>query len=156
MIAQRVIIIAILAFGVDSAFACSCIGEESVQQARKRADAVVVGTVVAVERLEVSYPGLLTHFPIYANRYTVLVEHTFKGRNAADTIIIVTGQGGGDCGYQFEVSKRYVIYGSRDNGAGESPWAEKPVTGRGIYWTSICTRTRAYDESEIKELEALK
>jgi hypothetical protein len=31
--------------------------------------------------------------------------------------------------------------------------ADLPLSGRGVYWTNICTRTKAYDEKEVKELE---
>jgi len=153
---QLLVIIAILVFGNDSAFACSCVGQEDVERARKKADAVVLGTVVAEERVEVTDPAMLTHFPVFVKRFTLQIERSFKGGTVADTVIVVTGMGNGDCGFEFAVGKRYVVYASRDAGNQGQLLASKPLTGRGVFWTNICTRTKTYDESEVKELEHLK
>lgn len=46
------------------------------------------------------------------------------------TVALMTGAGGGDCGYDFREGERYIVY------AHASPYGE-PTLG-----TSICTRTR--------------
>lgn len=140
--------------------ACSCIGEEDVSTARRRADGVFIGRVIRAERFEMSSPGLLTHFQHFQMRYTFAVERMFKGRalgrsadDAMDTLVVFTGLGGGDCGVRFEVGQRYVVYGADGHSWSGKMLAEVPLRGRGIYWTSICTRTRPYEETEVKALE---
>lgn len=157
MIRHLLTIMAVLILGIRAGFACSCIGQEDVEQAYRKADVVVLGTVIGVETLEVSYGlTIVPHFAMYVNRYTVRVEHLFKGRSVSGTVVVVTGLGGGDCGFLFEMDKRYVIYGD-DNGSNKTRmYADKPLKGRGIYRTNICTRTRAYDDAEVRDLEGLK
>jgi hypothetical protein len=65
-----------------------------------------------------SDPGLRQAVPLPA-------RHDTKSKTAkftADTIQIVTGFGGGDCGYEFEIGKDYIIYGEA--------WKEKTVSVR--------------------------
>jgi hypothetical protein len=145
-----------VAFIGCQAIACSCIGKEDVKQARKKADAVFLGSVITVEQLQVSVIGVFTQFPIYVKRYTLQVERSFKGKSVPDTVVIVTGVGSGDCGFVFKLNERYVVYGSRDGGNKERLFAEKPLVGRGIYWTNICTRTTGDHVSELEALDGLK
>lgn len=58
-------------------------------------------------------------------RVTFTVSTAWKGVNSKE-VVILTGFGGGDCGYKFEVGKDYLVY------AGGSP---KQLG------TSICHRT---------------
>ncbi len=141
---------------VTGAEACTCIGQENVQQARKRSDAVVVGKVISAVQQEIAATGEFAPSRSVVMRYSVLVERSFKGRIRGDTMIVYTGVGNGDCGYGFEEGHRYVIYGSRDLPYNGKWTGEKPLQGKNTLWTNICTRTRQYDESEIKELERLK
>lgn len=41
---------------------------------------------------------------------TFNVQSTLKGNKVDSTIKIMTGQGGGDCGYPFRVGKQYMVY----------------------------------------------
>ena len=81
------------------------------------------------------------------------MERWFKGRIAKDEVIVYTGMGGGDCGNEFELNKRFIVYAKRNDVNVKRFKADLPLSGRGIYWTNICTCTRAYHEKEVKELE---
>lgn len=131
--------------------ACTCIGQEDVKQARKHSDVVAVGRVIGGERLVITIADdtMLTSVVM---RYTILVERSFKGRIRGDTLVVYTGLGSGDCGYEFERDQCYVIYGNRDPHYNLKRTASTPLYGKNIIWTDICTRTRPYDESEIKTL----
>ena len=136
------------------AVGCSCIGSEDVKEARKRADLVVVGTIIDEEIVEVVDLGNLTHFPIQLKRYTVEVDQVFKGKRSTEKLTIVSGLGGDDCGVRFEVGQQYVIYAERD-GHTRLHRHNRWLVVKGVYWTDICTRTRAFEESEVRALGSL-
>jgi hypothetical protein len=98
--------------------ACLCGEPPPPIEAYKSAAAVFIGTVVS-GRLEGDS----------GRRYEFRVEESLKGK-LTDNLEIFTGRGGGDCGYNFEIGKKYLVY------AGSSQ--EK-------LGTSICTRTKPYD-----------
>ncbi len=63
------------------------------------------------------------------------VRDALSGVSPGQTEIeIVTGQGGGDCGYAFQPGIDYVVYAHLD--------------GEGRLATSICSRTRPLDQAE--------
>jgi hypothetical protein len=62
----------------------------------------------------------------------LLVEDTFRGALGGNDVEIVTGMGGGDCGYNFEKGKKYLVYASEH---------------RGRLYAGICSRTRLLSEA---------
>ncbi|MBN8679064.1 MAG: DUF4932 domain-containing protein [Chitinophagales bacterium] len=152
--------------GNSAAQACSCIGESTVKGQLKQMDAVLVGTVIASEYVQL-LPNKQTleliardstqanryMREIYVAKYTVLVEKIYKGKHIRDTVYIYSGRGGGDCGYRFKAEERYIIYGEKKNYFDGLFEQFVYPEGKNIYWTNICLRTTEYNESEIKELE---
>jgi hypothetical protein len=51
----------------------------------------------------------------YAQGITVLlsVNNVFKGNKTTQKIRIMTGIGGGDCGYYFQAGKSYIVYANK-------------------------------------------
>jgi hypothetical protein len=99
-------------------------------------------------------------FQSFQMRYTFIVERRFKGRTIrgaakgfSDTLVVFTGMGHGDCGFPFRTGGRYIVYGSDGDDEAKRLSADVPLSGRGIYWTSICTRSRPVDEAELRALE---
>jgi hypothetical protein len=140
----------------QKSIACSCIGEATVKEEIKRQDAVLVGTIVESEEIRI-YDTLSPSKTIYRVeiKYTLVVETVYKGRQVSDTAFIFTGSGGGDCGYNFQLGQKYIVY------AGNFMPDERynsPVSTENIssFYTSICTRTRPYNEEEIEEIEKYK
>ena len=128
------IIFAIFLFAIftflnaSNVLACSCVpqGSESIEtqvkQAYTNSAAVFVGEVVEVVKKPDGYS----------------VEVKFRNVKSwkselQDKITISTGQGSGDCGYKFEVGKKYLVYadGERNN-----------------LKTNICTRTSAFESNK--------
>jgi hypothetical protein len=68
------------------------------------------------------------------------VEDAFRGVQAS-TVEVLTGQGGGDCGYNFEQGRSYLVY------------AHKNETGE--MSTGICTRTRPIEKA-AEDLEFIR
>jgi len=62
-----------------------------------------------------------------------LVEDTFRGSLGGNDVEIVTGMGGGDCGYNFEKGRKYLVYASE--------W-------HGRLYTGICSRTRPLNQAD--------
>ncbi len=122
---------------VSSIFACSCVLLESdsiekqVREAYTNSNAVFVGEVVEV----IEKPD------------TFITEVKFKNVKSwknkfKDAVSITTGRGGGDCGYNFEVGKKYLVYTDGD---------------KNKLRTNICTRTSAFESyKDIGFLNLLK
>lgn len=114
----------------NEALACSCNGTSGPPcQAAWTADVVFAGIVSAVEPIDhdafdAPYQSVLVRFD---------VERGFVNA-VPGSLEIVTGRGGGDCGYSFTTGGRYVVYASK--------------TPSGRLSTGICSRTRPLDKAE--------
>jgi hypothetical protein len=69
-----------------------------------------------------------------------------SAENTADTVEIVTGIGGGDCGYPFRAGRTYLVYASRHR-----------VRDANYLSTGICSNTRELDQAgdDLAYLERL-
>jgi hypothetical protein len=121
-----VLLAALLA--ADAALACTCARTPPPQEAKNFMDAVFLGTVLDVARDVDGRQAVVR----------LKVEKVWKGAKCAEATV-VTGVGGGDCGYAFEAGKRYLVYASSDEGK---------------LRTSLCTRTRPAAQAE-EDLAAL-
>jgi hypothetical protein len=93
------------------------------------ADAVFAGTVRSVVEIDHDEYGQ----PYGSLLVTVDVERAFVSA-APGPLELITGRGGGDCGYKFAVGQRYLIY------------ADKTPIGQ---WSaSICSRTRPLEKAQ--------
>ena len=63
---------------------------------------------------------------------TFNVLHTYRGL-AASSATVLTGLGGGDCGFDFETGRKYLVYANRVNTE--------------ILFTSICSGTSSLEET---------
>jgi len=66
---------------------------------------------------------------------TMQVSHAYRGQ-ADGAVTVLTGLGGGDCGFDFEVGQEYLVYANR-------------ITG-GRLFTSICTGTAPLEQAAAK------
>ena len=142
------------AFGFPAALlACSCISPETPQDAVKDAKAVFLGLV---EKFEATGEPLVTRPPQALDDYGLTTPYgrdrqivalfrilrTWKGPQQP-SLAVLTGAGGGDCGYDFQVGEVYLVYAYRDNADGLA--------------TGICSRTKpAWKTQDVEEdLKAL-
>jgi len=120
--------------------ACSCAGPIEPERAFADASIVFEGKVVSVSdnytllrRAADAVSEKLGHPPKYEDYegnygFTVTFDVTRMWRGGGQRRIrIITGRGGGDCGYRFEQGKTYLVYGHCD--------------AAGTCGTSICSRT---------------
>ena len=98
-------------------------------EARWKAEAVFVGTVRSI--VDVNHDAY--ERPYLSRLVTVDVERAFANA-APGPLELITGRRGGDCGYQFAVGRRYLIY------AGKAP--------NGQWSASICSRTRPIEKAQ--------
>jgi len=110
-----------------SASACTCIEPPPPLEAMSRAEAVFLGVVVDADG---PYP-----VPVGANAYResnrwfrLRVIASWKGAEE-ETLVVTTGAGGGDCGYNFRVGDVYLVYAHSRSRADTVS-------------TSLCSRTR--------------
>lgn len=109
--------------------ACQCAGSAAPCQAYWKTDVVFVGTVVGSTKF-------ITGKGDYKSEQRLVrfnVVEAFRGVQTAQAEVI-TGWGGGDCGYGFESGQSYIVYAYR---------SEKDKR----LYTSICSRTRSLAEA---------
>lgn len=112
-------------------FACSCQFGGSVPcQEFWRVDAVFSGTVVSSGKIKVDRGSYKSDMRLVH----LTVDQPIRGMQTAE-VDVITGWGGGDCGYGFKPGQRYLVYAYRD---------EKDNS----LSTSICTRTRLLAEAD--------
>ena len=90
--------------------------KQHVSEAREKSKAVFSGEVV-----EVTADPKMRYLKV-----KLRVERIWKGI-LSNEVIVVTGRGGGDCGYPFEVGARYLVFAYGDDTKLE---------------TNICQRTK--------------
>lgn len=118
----------LIAFTASDSFACSCILqqdisiEKQVRDAYAKSASVFVGEVIEVN----SKPD------VYFVSVKFKVEKSWN-KNFQKEITVTTGKGGGDCGIEFVVGKKYLVYASGENDK---------------LSTNICTRTAAAEANK--------
>ena len=68
------------------------------------------------------------------------------------TLTILTGNGGGDCGFRFIEGQSYIVYGERDNYLFDVEDGIKTTRFKDAYWTNICTKTQQFNQDEADSI----
>ena len=105
---------ALLTAGETRVSACSCIGPIVACESAWTADAVFVGKVLHFG--SVTETG--DQFPRLQRLVRFDVQETFKGVPLGK-VEVVTGSGGGDCGYGFIEGRTYIVYAHRNAATGQ-------------------------------------
>lgn len=128
----RYLVVAIAIFGYFGVMgpavqACSCFGPGTPCESYGAASAVFAGTAISVRRAVEPKPGPVQ--PInYERIFKFAVDQSYLGV-AGTEVEISTGSGGGDCGYNFRIGERYLVYAHS--------YGDRLATG-------ICTRTKPF------------
>ena len=140
-------LIILFTFFSSVAYCCSCIGEATVKQELKRSDVVFTGKVISKKIIDLT-DTLIPAMKIQKAEFKLQVSTVFKGKIKQDTVTIITGVGGGDCGFNFEIGNEYIVYSSFEN-----KYYPQGNTVSKFLYTDICRLTRlATDTAEIKAL----
>lgn len=118
----------LLAFA-PPAFACSCRDPGPPCQAYWKSPVVFMGTPLGASAVEVDWRG----HKMVQRLFRFRVEEGLRGIRVKE-VKVLTGAWGGDCGYDFRVGTKYLVYAHEVEG--------KPWVG-----TSICSRTRPLSEA---------
>ncbi len=139
------LVIAAIVFQFDftQCFACRCQKKPSVKNQIKTSEMVVTGTILSKETIVIE--GLIDNLPYKIPQafYKILVLEKHKGNFAANTLTIQTTLGDENCGFDFKIGGKYLIYSSKDQ-----------FTKPGNFSTSICTRTRKFGVLENLRIKA--
>lgn len=123
--------IAAFIFTAPNARACSCaFGGSAPCQEYWRADAVFSGTVVSSGKINLDQGPYKSDMRLLH----MTVDQPIRGVQTV-AVDLLTGWGGGDCGYEFKVGQRYLVYAYRDE-------KDNRLS------TSICTRTRSLADAD--------
>jgi hypothetical protein len=117
---------------IANASACSCAGPGAPCQDYGRATAVFIGTPISVrtaEQTSTRSPGEIDWLPV---TFKFTLEQSFLGVESRE-VEVSTGRGGGDCGYNFKLGNRYVVYAYRSQNR---------------LATSICSRTKLLEDAK--------
>jgi hypothetical protein len=107
--------------------ACSCGGGGTPCDAFGSAAAVFAGTVIATSQKE--RPDPADRDALYYRRvFKFSLDQSYLGVSGTE-VEILTGSGGGDCGYNFKVGERYLVYAYR--------YQNQLIT-------TICSRTKPF------------
>jgi hypothetical protein len=117
-------ILAVFAFHSASTFACDCMVAPPSCQAYWEASAVFVGTVINSQTVTVKESPYVERM----RAVRISLDESFRGVEGAE-VEVLTGLGGGDCGFGFRDGQQYLVYAYR------SEQDQK-------LHTSICTRTK--------------
>jgi hypothetical protein len=136
LLAGVIIGAALLTTGATQVSACSCVGPIVACETAWTTDGIFVGKVLSVGRVA----G--TGDPRWLRRLVRFdVREAFKGVQPGE-IEVVTGAGGGDCGYDFREGRTYLVYAHRN-----------PATGQ--LGAGICSRTAPVEQAG-EDLEYLR
>jgi hypothetical protein len=98
----------VMLFASARAFACQCAGTRPSCQEYWEATAVFSGTVIESRQVTVS-EGTYSH-EMRAIRLSI--DQPFRGVEGAE-VEVLTGFGGGDCGFGFRQTEQYLVYAYR-------------------------------------------
>jgi hypothetical protein len=135
----------ILCKGVQC-WACSCGGHTPCSSHRYE-DVDFLGEVLSQKTVSsnssLSIGGVIDSMMIHSSSYLfqIRVLESYRGsQKVGEVVSVLTGIGGGDCGYPFRIGSKYLV----------DAWKGEKVLG-----TGICSLTAPIEESEV-ELRVLR
>lgn len=116
-----------------SAYACSCADGPTLREWIELADAIFAGRVISTERvgeMTRSWVERTGRYPF--TRVDLEVRLIWKGK-VGPRVVIGTGIGGGDCGFEFTRGRDYLVFGT-----GRYPPSDPNDPA---LWTGLCEPT---------------
>jgi hypothetical protein len=129
MIRKASFALLMLLFASATGYACSCMSSGPPCQAFWKVNAVFSGQVISINSQSA---GDKHGYKMRVVR--LLVKEAFRGVDVPE-VEVLTGQGGGDCGFGFQIGQEYLVY------------AYRRETDQ-LLVTGICTRTRSLGKAQ--------
>jgi len=120
----------VLSLGTARVLACECAGNRPVCQEYWDVSAIFVGTVINSRTVTVKEGT----YPEQMRAVRISLDEIFRGVEGSE-VEVLTGFGGGDCGFGFRQAQQYLVYAYRSESDGK-------------LYTSICTRTKSISDAE--------
>ena len=139
----------------EHAAACTCAGSRSPCASFQATPVVFVGLVKSIkeETAEINRFGKIERVRTALTAHFVVEEGLKDIPN--QEVDVVTGGGGGDCGYHFEAGERYLVYAYKTEGEALGSSISRTVIGPrnssqkvGALSTSICSRTQPLTQAQ--------
>jgi hypothetical protein len=111
LFATRIVFLSMFVLLPSRSDACSCMGGIPLCQSLWTTGAVFSGQVVGIEEVPEKTGSVFMR-----RNVTLRVLDVFRG-TVGSTVEVITGLGGGDCGYAFQKGEQYLVYASA-NAAG--------------------------------------
>ncbi|QJD79893.1 hypothetical protein [Spirosoma rhododendri] len=132
-------------------YACGCVRNPTwtLKDELNSSSLAVKGKVISVTDY------IAPEFPWPQKLFRLVIKNKYKSPvNTPDTVSIITGQDGADCGYAFKIGKEYIVYATN--------WEQKDTIRKVIkesildmFYTSICTLTKETNRKELVRLNRL-
>jgi hypothetical protein len=145
---NKIIVLVFVCFYPISIWACSCIGKKTVKDEISKSDVIFSGKILSRNIVAINDSNLPSGLVLRNVEFIILITKIYKGQAINDTLRLITGVGGGDCGYEFEIGSEYIIYSLHSNKYFES--GNKVDV---FIYTDICTRTRRIDKKELRKIK---
>ncbi len=139
----------------EYALACTCVDSPSACDSFQATPVVFVGLVKSIreETAEINRFGKIEKVRTALTAHFV-VEEGLKDIRSQE-VEVVTGGGGGDCGYHFKAGERYLVYAYKAEGEALGSSISRTVIGPrnssqkvGVLSTSICGRTQPLSQAQ--------
>lgn len=158
--------------------ACTCVDADSVHNAFRKTNRVFHGKALSMKLVPFSATlradkvanvreylkgdkqkaDLFDLDYIYEVEFEILED--FKGGRIGEKVIVYTAMQQVSCGYAFVKGRDYIVYASARSYMTSLFVPESAgvieIEKEGTYWTSICTRTRTFSETEATGLKLLR
>ncbi len=149
-------------FFSKSIFACACFPIWTDEEVFNKTELIFIGRVIKIDTLktlpefyvkEHNYTEDSTNTYTYDLFVTFTVKRVIKGHLSIDTIIIMTGIGGGDCGYPFQKNKVYIVHtNEKVTYYIDETSSRNRLLKKSIFATNFCERTTTEIKKELKFL----
>lgn len=152
---MKYIFIISLSLWSSIAFACSC-DKVGINENFKFANVVFKGELV--NRTEISTKETITgsteevDYPRVEFKFKII--NSYKGINEEEFITIVTTAGGTDCGNNFSIGEKYIVYAYNVDYKLDLDLEDQKT--KEFLTTSLCTRTKKAKLASLPESVILK
>jgi len=143
---KNLLIILMLATSTNLVFGCSCL-KVGILKNQHSADFVFTGKVVGVNKIEsrekITGTELIADYVRF--EFVFNIKHIHKGKkefNQPSKIAIITTGGVVDCGNNFQLNKKYLVYAYREQNKIDLSLYDQKAKQEFLS-TNLCTRTKS-------------
>ncbi len=172
---KNITLLLLMTLGINQIFACQCELKDDIKAEYSSTEVIVHAKVLSKEivtfantltedgliKVKSKYQDETEKLEFLKKDWIIKVEmeilSIYKGKGLSKKIVVYTSRLAATCGYlDFMIGQEFQIYLSSDCYFGfifkKADLKNKDYNG---YWTNRCTRTKAFDLNEDKELKKL-